>query len=104
MTVIATALTDTGSRMNDVICEEFKGKANSEIVLSEELAELHVYPAMDVAHTSTRREDDLVDADELTKIRKLRRELRSKSAEDSLEHVMTLLRDTEGNAELLEKL
>ena len=64
LTILATVLTDTGSRMDEVICEEFRGKANSEIVLSAELAELHVYPAIDIAHTTTNREPQLLEPDE----------------------------------------
>ncbi len=101
LTVIATALTDTGSRMNDVICEEFRGKANSEITLSEELAELHVYPALAIGHTSTRREERLLTAEELKQVRKLRKQLSHKEPEVALEELMERVSQTETNEEFL---
>jgi len=98
LTVIATALTDTNSRMNEVICDEFKGKANSEIVLSEQLTGLHVYPAIDIAHSSTREEDRLLDPDELRKVRKLRRELSSIPGGNGLEKLMERVSQTATNS------
>jgi transcription termination factor Rho len=104
LTIIATVLTDTQSHMNDVISDEFKGKANAEIVLSEELAGLHVYPAIDIAHTGTRREDLLLDPRELEKIHRLRKELSKLSRAEALEKLMHELAATKDNAEFLKKL
>ena len=101
LTVVATVETETGSRMNEVIAEEFRGKANSEIRLSSELAELHVYPAFDIAHTATRREDNLLTPDELQKVRALRRELQPKGVVRGLEELMARLGATDDNAAFL---
>ena len=103
LTVIATALTDTGSRMNDVICEEFKGKANSEIVLSEEITELHVYPAVDIAHTGTRSEIELLSKNELEKVRKLRKDLASEPKEAALEKVLGMIEKEQGQRGLVQE-
>ena len=104
LTVIATVLSDTGSHMNDVIAEEFRGKANCEIVLDRELAQLHVYPALDIARTATRREEALVDNEELAKVRSLRRQLAGLSRQDALDQLVARLARTEDNAEFLRSL
>ena len=104
LSVVATVLTDTGSRMNDVIAEEFGGRANSEIVLDQHLAELHVYPALDVARTSTRREDTLLSRVELGKVRQLRRKLDGTSPRESLELLDQWMAAAPTNAELLDGL
>lgn len=104
LTVIATMLTETGSRMNEVIAEEFQGKANCEIVFDPQLTELHVYPALDVAATGTRREDNLLPAEELERIRRLRRHLVDLDRRQALERVIEQLAKTRDNAELIHGL
>jgi transcription termination factor Rho len=104
LTVYATVLTDTGTRVNDVIVEEFRGKANSEIVLDRHLAELHFAPAIDVARTGTRLEDNLLEPAELEQVRALRRRIDAAEPARSLETLLKLVRETATNAELLARL
>jgi transcription termination factor Rho len=101
LTIIATALTDADSRINDAIVDEFKGKANCEIVLDRELANLHVYPALDVARTGTRREDTMLSNEELDKLRRLRKKLRTG---DALEELLEMIGRTKDNAGLMAEL
>ncbi|MCH7591098.1 transcription termination factor Rho, partial [PVC group bacterium] len=75
LTILATILVSTGSRMDQVIFEEFKGTGNMELVLSRELSQKRIFPAIDIAKSGTRKEELLLDSDELEKIRKLRRSL-----------------------------
>ena len=102
LSIIATLLCDTGSHMNDVICEEFMGKANSEIVLDQHLASLHLYPPINVKSSATRREDNLLDEEELTKTRSLRRSLATLSNEEALKKLLADLQATKSNAEFLQ--
>ncbi len=104
LTVVATVLTDTDSRMDAAIAEEFRGRGNSEIVLDRHLAELHVYPALDLARTGTRREDNLLPGAQLDKIRQLRRKIDVGSTRESLEKLMAWLAATETNADFLDSL
>ena len=101
LTVIASVLTDTGSAMNDAIAEEFAGKGNCEIVLDRQLAEQHVYPALDTARTGTRREDILLPPDQLGKVRRLRGELAELVARERLQKLVADLESTESNDEFL---
>ncbi|UCF21187.1 MAG: transcription termination factor Rho [Gemmatimonadota bacterium] len=103
LTVIATALVDTGSRMDDVIFEEFKGTGNSEMVLSRELADRRIFPAIDVKASSTRREELLLAPDVLTVSRALRRRFSDMSAVDAMTELLGLLQRTESNGELVRK-
>jgi transcription termination factor Rho len=110
LTVIATALTGTGSRIDEVIAEEFRGKGNCEIVLDEHLAGLHVYPAIDVLRTGTRREDALLTPDDLARLRRLRKAIDAPTGADgadlqlSLEALVQRVRQTGSNRELLDAL
>ncbi len=104
LTVIATVLTDTDSAIDEAIYDEFKGKSNSEIVLDEELANMHVYPALDVHHTGTRREDNLLDPEELTAVRKLRKQLAGEERVAGLEGLIEQIEKTDSNADLLGEL
>lgn len=104
LSVVATVLTDTDSRMNDVITEEFRGRGNSEIVLDRELAGLHVYPALDIARTRTRREDNLLGRAELEAVRRLRRKLEGSSTRERLEQVTRMVDATATNADFFETL
>src|SRR5690606_11491975 len=88
LTVIATVLTDTGSRIDDVIVEEFRGKGNCEIVLNAHLAGLHVYPAIDVPATGTRREDSLLAPEDVERLRRLRRLIDDRSKQEALQQLV----------------
>ena len=88
LTIIATALIDTGSRMDEVIFEEFKGTGNSEIVLDRKVADKRVYPAMDILKSGTRKEDLLVDKNDLQKTFVLRRILNPMGTTDAIEFLV----------------
>jgi transcription termination factor Rho len=104
LTVIATALTGTGARIDEVIAEEFRGKGNCEIVLDERLAGLHVHPALDVLRTGTRREDSLLPPDELLRLRRLRAAIDRASPRESLEALIARVEATPSNRALLDAL
>ncbi len=99
LTIIATALIETGSRMDEVIFEEFKGTGNSEIVLDRKLADKRVFPAIDIPKSGTRKEELLVDKDELSKMWVLRRILSPMGASDAMEFLLEKLRSTKNNNE-----
>jgi len=104
LTVIATALVDTGSRMDDVIFEEFKGTGNMEMVLSRELADRRIYPAIDIQRSATRREEMLVPADRLSRVWVMRRLLADMSSVEALEFLLEQMRDTPSNDAFLESM
>ena len=104
LTIIATALIDTGSRMDEVIFEEFKGTGNSEIVLDRKIADKRVFPAIDIAKSGTRKEDLLVTPDQLKKIYILRRILNPMGAMDSIEFLLDKLRQTKNNSEFFDSM
>ena len=104
LTVIATSLTDTESHINDAICEEFKGKANCEITLDRELASLHIYPAIDICGTGTRREDSLLPAAVLAKLRRLRAEVHRESPRQALEQLVARVAASPDNRRFLDSL
>jgi len=95
LTIIATALVDTGSRMDDVIYEEFKGTGNSELVLSRELADRRIFPAIDVTLSSTRREELLLPEDELMLSRALRKRFADMSPVNAMQELLGLLKKVE---------
>ena len=101
LTILATILVDTGSRMDDVIYEEFKGTGNMEIVLSRDIAYQRIYPALDIAKSSTRREELLLSAKDLKKITTLRRELIGLNPVTSAQKLVDLFEQYPTNAELL---
>jgi len=101
LTIIATALIDTGSRMDDVIFEEFKGTGNMEINLDRKLVDKRVFPAMDINRSATRKEELLVPKDELNRIWVLRKVLSPLSPVESMELIIDKLTKTKGNAEFL---
>jgi len=103
LTILATILVDTGSRMDQVIFEEFKGAGNMEIVLSREIAEQRVFPAMDIAKSSTRREELLLDPKDIDKIRLLRRGLSSLKPVEAAKKLVELLEQYPTNTELLNR-
>ena len=102
LTIIATALIDTGSRMDEVIFEEFKGTGNSEVVLDRKIADKRVFPAMDILKSGTRKEELLVDKVDLTKMFVLRRILNPMGTTDAIEFLLGKLKQTKTNAEFFE--
>ncbi|MBI3734402.1 MAG: transcription termination factor Rho [Chloroflexi bacterium] len=104
LTIIATCLVDTGSRMDDLIYEEFKGTGNMELHLNRRLAERRVYPAFEVERSSTRREELLLEPELLQKVWTLRRMVEAIGGTDALEAVLTRMAKTRTNKEFLETL
>ena len=99
LTIIATALVETGSRMDEVIFEEFKGTGNSEIVLDRKISDKRIFPAMDITKSGTRKEELLVDKSELSKMWVLRRVLSPMGTVDGMEFLIEKLRTSKNNAE-----
>jgi len=104
LTIIATALIDTGSRMDEVIFEEFKGTGNSEIVLDRKVADKRVYPAMDILKSGTRKEELLIEKGDLQKTYVLRRILNPMGTTDAIEFLISKLRQTKSNAEFFDSM
>jgi transcription termination factor Rho len=104
LTIIATALIDTGSRMDEVIFEEFKGTGNSEIVLDRKVADKRVFPAMDILKSGTRKEDLLVDKVDLQKTYVLRRILNPMGTTDAIEFLIGKLKQTKSNADFFDSM
>ena len=102
LTIIATALIDTGSRMDEVIFEEFKGTGNMEIYLDRHLAEKRVFPAIDINRTGTRKEDLLLSDDVLKRVWILRKILAPMSSIDSMEFLLDKMKATKNNVEFFE--
>ena len=104
LTIIATALIDTGSRMDEVIFEEFKGTGNSEIVLDRKIADKRVFPAMDILKSGTRKEELLVNKIDLQKTYVLRRILNPMGTTDAIEFLSSKLKQTKSNAEFFDSM
>ena len=104
LTIIATALIDTGSRMDEVIFEEFKGTGNSEIILDRKVADKRVFPAIDITRSGTRKEELLVPGDILKKMYVLRRILNPMGTVDAIEFLLGKLRETKTNANFFESM
>jgi transcription termination factor Rho len=104
LTILATALIDTGSRMDEVIFEEFKGTGNSEIILDRKVADKRIYPAMDITKSGTRKEELLVDPDRLAKMYVLRRILTPMGTVDAIEFLLDKLRQTKSNEEFFDSM
>ncbi|MCR5516509.1 MAG: transcription termination factor Rho [Lachnospira sp.] len=104
LTILATALVDTGSKMDDVVFEEFKGTGNMELVLDRKLSERRIFPAIDVIKSSTRREDLLLDNDELEAVNIMRKGLNGSRAEESAERVIDLFTKTRNNADFINRV
>ena len=102
LTIIATALIDTGSRMDEVIFEEFKGTGNSEIILDRKVADKRTFPAMDITRSGTRKEELLVAPDQLKKMYVLRRILNPMGTMDAIDFLLDKLRNTKSNADFFE--
>jgi len=104
LTIIATALIDTGSRMDEVIFEEFKGTGNSEIVLDRKVSDKRIFPAMDILKSGTRKEELLVDPRDLQKTYVLRRILNPMGTTDAIEFLISKLKQTKTNAEFFDSM
>ncbi len=104
LTIISTALIDTGSRMDEVIFEEFKGTGNSETVLDRKIADKRIYPAIDITKSGTRREELLFDRNDLQKMNVLRRIIAPMGTMDAIEFISSKLKDTKNNAEFFNSM
>ena len=104
LTIVSTALIDTGSRMDEVIFEEFKGTGNSEIVLDRKVADKRIYPAIDILKSGTRKDELITPRDELTKTHVLRRILAPMGAQDAIEFLLDKLRQSKNNADFFQSM
>ncbi|UJQ93545.1 transcription termination factor Rho [Mariluticola halotolerans] len=104
LTIISTALIDTGSRMDEVIFEEFKGTGNSEIILDRKVADKRIFPAMDITKSGTRKEELLVDPDTLKKMYVLRRILNPMGTIDAMEFLLDKLKQTKTNSDFFDSM
>src|SRR5690606_13657022 len=101
LTILATALTETGSKMDEVIFEEFKGTGNMELQLDRKLSNKRIFPAIDLTASSTRRDDLLVERDELQPLWVLRNHLADMNSQEAMEFLLTQMRGTKSNGEFL---
>lgn len=104
LTILATALVDTGSKMDDVVYEEFKGTGNMELVLDRKLQERRVFPAIDIAKSGTRREDLLLTPDEQGAVYNMRKALNGMKSEEAVENILNMFARTGNNGELIQIL
>lgn len=104
LTILATALVDTGSKMDDVVYEEFKGTGNMELVLDRKLQERRVFPAIDIAKSGTRREDLLLTPDEQEAVYNMRKALNGMKSEEAVENILNMFARTGNNGELIQIL
>ena len=104
LTILATALVDTGSKMDDVVYEEFKGTGNMELVLDRKLQERRVFPAIDIAKSGTRREDLLLTPDEQEAVYNMRTALNGMKSEEAVENILNMFARTKNNGELIQIL
>ena len=102
LTILATALVNTGSKMDDVIYEEFKGTGNMELVLDRKLSEKRVFPAIDIPQSGTRREDLLLSREEQEAVDNMRRALNGMRADEAVENILNMFSRTRNNAELIQ--
>ena len=104
LTILATALVETGSKMDDVVFEEFKGTGNMELVLDRKLSEKRVFPAIDIAKSSTRREDLLLNKEEQEASYIIRKALNGMKAEEAADNLINMFSRTKSNAELVQQV
>lgn len=102
LTILASALVDTGSKMDDVIYEEFKGTGNMELVLDRKLQEKRVFPAIDIPKSGTRREDLLLSAEEQEAVYSLRRALNGMKSEEAVDNILNMFSRTKNNEEFIQ--
>ena len=104
LTILATALVNTGSKMDDVVYEEFKGTGNMELILDRKLSEKRIFPAIDITQSGTRREDLLLDSDELGASYIIRKEMNGMRKEDAVEQILNLFSRTKNNKEFIQQV
>ena len=104
LTIISTALVDTGSRMDEVIFEEFKGTGNSELILDRKVADKRIYPALDITRSGTRREELLFEKDYLSKMNVLRRIISPMGTMDGIEFLISKLKNTKNNSDFFDSM
>jgi transcription termination factor Rho len=104
LTIIATALIDTGSRMDELIFQEFKGTGNMELVLDRKISDQRIYPAVDLFQSGTRREELLIPADDLHKINVIRRGLAGHKPLEAMERLLFFLRKFPTNSQMLREI
>ncbi len=104
LTIISTALIETGSRMDEVIFEEFKGTGNSEVIMDRKVADKRIYPAIDITKSGTRKEELLFTKDDLQKMNVLRRIINPMGTMDAVEFMIGKLRETKNNAEFFDSM
>jgi transcription termination factor Rho len=104
LTIVATALVDTGSRMDELIFQEFKGTGNMELVLDRKLSDRRLFPAVDIPKSGTRKEEKLFPPDQIEAVRKLRRMMVDLNPIEAMETLQNALRKYKTNAELLKRL
>ena len=102
LTILATALVNTGSKMDDVIYEEFKGTGNMELVLDRKLSEKRVFPAIDIPQSGTRREDLLLSREKQEAVDSMRRALNCMRADEAVENILNMFSRTRNNTELIQ--
>jgi transcription termination factor Rho len=101
LTILATALVETGSKMDDVVFEEFKGTGNMELVLDRKLSEKRIFPAVDIVKSGTRRDDLLLDLDEQSGVENMRRALNGMRSDEAVENILNMFAHTKSNAEFI---
>ncbi len=104
LTILATALVDTGSKMDDVVFEEFKGTGNMELVLDRKLSEKRIFPAVDIVKSGTRRDDLLLDEDEMAAVEIMRKAFSGMKAEESVETILNMFAHTKNNKEFIDQV
>ena len=104
LTILSTALVDTGSKMDDVVFEEFKGTGNMELVLDRKLSEKRIFPAIDIVKSGTRREDLLLDMDEMAAVDTMRKAFSGMKAEESVETILNMFAHTKTNQEFIQQV
>jgi transcription termination factor Rho len=104
LTILATALVDTGSKMDDVVYEEFKGTGNMELVLDRKLSEKRIFPAIDIVKSGTRREDLLLDRDEQEAVDIMRKAINGMRSDEAVERILDMFSKTKNNAEFCQMI
>ena len=102
LTILATALVDTGSKMDDVVYEEFKGTGNMELVLDRKLSEKRMFPAIDILKSGTRREDLLLSKEEQEAVESMRKGLNGLRQEEAVDNILNMFSRTKNNEELIQ--
>ena len=102
LTILATALVDTGSKMDDVVYEEFKGTGNMELVLDRKLSEKRMFPAIDILKSGTRREDLLLSREEQEAVESMRKGLNGLRQEEAVDNILNMFSRTKNNEELIQ--